>query len=265
LNLRAIPKYLPALFAAFEMSLRQLVVDSFILFGILLQPLIIAVLGLGMLRDKGGEYAIFVVVGSGMTGLWSTLLFGSGNSITQERWTGTLETLVGVPTPLAVIVFGKNLAIVLQSFLSMAASYILVSLLFGYALSIAQPVLFAISLVFTLLSFVAFGLMLGPVFIMNPAANRFQNAMEYPVYMLGGFLFPISLLPGWTTPFSYVLAPYWAARALHATASGEAPLSEVVFAWGMMLLFTVVYLFIAAQLFRVMLRKARVDATLGME
>ena len=52
--------------------------------------------------------------------------------------------------------------------------------------------------------------------------QQWQNAMEYPVYILAGFLFPILLLPGWTTPLSYLLPPYWAAVAFHDTSTGNA-------------------------------------------
>jgi ABC-2 type transport system permease protein len=114
-------------------------------------------------------------------------------------------------------------------------------------------------------AFVCFGLIIAPVFVMNPGVQHWQNAMEFPVYILAGFLFPIALLPGWTTPFSYLLTPYWAARALHGTSSGGANLSEVTFAWAMMLLLSLIYLVTSRQFFRWMLRKARVDATLGME
>lgn len=250
---------------AFEVTLRSTIVDSFVLFGILMQPLIIAVLALWMLAEQRADNAIFIVVGSGMTGLWSTLLFIGGNSITVERWTGTLESLVGQPTHLSVIVFGKNLAVVLQSLLSMVASYTLVSLLFDAPLRVEQPLLFAVSLLFTVVSFVCFGLMLAPVFLMNPAVQRWQNAMEFPIYILSGFLFPIALLPGWTTPLSYLLAPYWAARALHGTTSGGAPLAATLQAWGMMSLFSLVYVLISGRLMRVMLRRARAEATLGLE
>ncbi|MCC7447327.1 MAG: ABC transporter permease [Anaerolineae bacterium] len=249
----------------FEMTLRQTATDAFIIFAVLIQPLIIALLALWMLKDKPGNYGIFVVVGSAMTGLWSSLLFISGNSITVERWSGTLETIVGMPTHLSVIVFGKNLANVVQSLVSMVASYAIAALLFGYDLRIDQPVLFAGSLVFTIISFVCFGLLIAPVFIINPAVQSFQNALEFPVYILAGFLFPIALLPNWTTPVSYLLAPYWAARALHATSSGGGTVGEVVLYWGAMLLLGVIYLTISRILFRVMLRKARADATLGME
>lgn len=265
MRLKKYQAYGRAALAAFELAIKQNLTDSFVVFGIIVQPLIIAVLGLWMLGDKGEEFGIFVVIGSGMTGLWSSLLFISGNSITWERWTGTLEFLVGQPTPVPVIVFGKNFAHVLQSLLSMIASYLLTSIFFDFNLDIQQPILFGLSLLLTVIAFVTFGLIIAPVFVLSPSVQRWQNALEFPIFILCGFLFPIALLPGWTTPISYLLTPYWAARALHGTSSGGATLNEVLFSWGMLLVFSVLYLFLSRILFRVMIRKARIDATLGMQ
>jgi len=251
--------------AAGEMALRSNVMDSFVLFGLLVQPLVIALLALAMLEDRGGNYAIYVVVGSGLTGLWSTLLFVSGNGITTERWTGTLEALTSVPTPLSWIILGKTVASVTQSLLSMAVAYVLASLLFGYPLTVSQPLLFLVSMLFMVLSFVALGMVIAPAFVLNPDVQRWQNAMEFPVYILAGFLFPIALLPGWTTPISYLLAPYWAARALHMTSSGEFDPEALLLSWGLLLFFSAVYFFISRWLFERMLDKARRDATLDME
>ncbi|NPV56456.1 MAG: ABC transporter permease [Anaerolineae bacterium] len=253
-----------AVLAVAEMSFRQNVMDLFIIFTVLIQPLLVALLALWMLADKGPDYIIFVVVGSGMTGLWSGLLFICGNSINAERWSGTLETMVGVPTPLALIVIGKNLANVGQSLVSMASSYLLAVLIFGYDVHIAMPLHFIVSLALTVVAFISFGMIIAPVFVMNPGVQQFQNAMEFPVFILSGFLFPIALLPGWSTPLSYLLPTYWAAQAMHLSSSGGAA-GEIFFAWGMMLAFSLVYLFIASILFRVMLVKARTDATLDME
>jgi ABC-2 type transport system permease protein len=252
-----------AMWMVAEMSFRQLVMDAFVIFTVLVQPLLIALLALWML--PGQEYAMYVVVGSGMTGLWSSLLFMGGNSINVERWSGTLETLVGVPTSLSVIVIGKNLANVFQSLASMIVAYLLAALIFGYDLHIQQPLLFGVSLVLTVIAFMSFGLIIAPIFVMNPSVQAWQNAMEFPVYILCGFLFPIALLPQWTTPFSYILPPYWAARALHGTSTGAAPLEQTLFAWLMLLIFCAIDLFIAGWLFKRMLIKARTDATLDME
>ncbi len=81
MNLRLLLKYWRTVWIVAEMTMRQQLVDGFVLFTILFQPIIISVLGLWMLKGKGAEGAMFVVVGSGLTGLWSSLLFISGNSI----------------------------------------------------------------------------------------------------------------------------------------------------------------------------------------
>ncbi|MBT3313212.1 MAG: ABC transporter permease [Anaerolineae bacterium] len=245
-----------------EITLRHQWNDSFILFAILVQPMLIAILALFMLRGSGENYAMFVVVGSGLTGLWSSLLFISGNSINGERWQGTLESLVAAPIPFEVIIFGKNLANVVQSLLSMSTSYLLAALLFGYTLQMSAPFLFTASVFLSIFAFISFGLIIAPLFIMYRGIQQWQNAMEFPVYILAGFLFPIALLPNWTTPVSYILPPYWAARALHETSTGEGDLQKILLAWGMMLIFSIVDLFISSKLFRKMLYKARVDATL---
>ena len=248
-----------------EMTLRHIINDSFAIFGILVQPIIIATLALFMLKDTAAVAAMFVVVGSGLTGLWTGLVFESGNSITSERWQGTLETLVGVPTPLEVILFGKNLANVTMSLSAMIASYLLASLLFGYSLSINQPLLFFASLLVSVFGFISFGLTIAPAFVMYRSVQQFQNTMEYPVFILAGFLFPVLLLPNWTTPLSYLLPPYWAAVALHGTSTMNAPFQQTLFAWGMLLVFSILDLFIASRLFKIMLYKVRVDATLDVQ
>jgi len=248
-----------------EITFRHQMNDSFIIFAILIQPIIIATLAMFMLRDTAANAAMFVVVGSGLTGLWSGLLFISGNSINAERWQGTLESLVGAPTPFDVIVFGKNLANVVQSLLSMIVAYLLAALFFNYSLHIDQPLLFFVSILFSVFAFISFGLTIAPLFVMYREVQQWQNALEYPMYILAGFLFPILLLPGWTTPLSYILPPYWAAVALHGTSTADAPLQQTLFAWGMMLVFSVIDLLIAKRLFKIMLYKARVDATLDVQ
>lgn len=254
---------LRVILATFEITLKHAATDTFILFGVFVQPVIIAVLALFMLRGRGEGYAIFVVVGSGLTGLWGSVLFDSGQGLVSERWSGTLDGLVGAPTPMPVIVFGKNLAYVVLSMGSMVVAYPLGSWFAGFPLAIARPGLFVASMVFAVFSFVCLGLLLAPMFVANPDVSRFVNGLEYPVHILAGFLFPIALLPGWTTPLSYLLAPYWAAQALHAAAGGGAPFVEIALDWGMMAGLSFDYLLVSVFLFRLFMRKARIDATIS--
>lgn len=248
-----------------EMYLKQAATDVFVVFTVFVQPLIIALLALYMLRGTDAGQAIFIVVGSALTGLWSGVLFMGGNAITAERWNGTLEPVVVAPAPLITVIIGKNLANVAQSVTSMVLAYGVGLAFFGYTLRIDQPILFAVSLVLAMFSFVTFAMLLAPIFLVNPAVQSLQNGLEFPIYILAGFMFPVALLPMWTTPLSYALAPYWAARALHGTSSGGADIGEVLFCWGMMALSGAIYLGIATLLFRTLLYKVRVDATLNMQ
>jgi hypothetical protein len=53
--------------------------------------------------------------------------------------------------------------------------------------------------------------------------------------------------------------------ALHGTSTGTQTFNQVLFSWGMMLLFSAVDVWIAGRLFKVMIHKASADATLGLE
>jgi ABC-2 type transport system permease protein len=249
----------------FYLYLKQISVDGFVIFTVMVQPLIVALLALYMLRDTEGFQAIYVIVGSAMTGLWSGTLFFSSFNIEFERWTGNLENIVGSPTHLATVIIGKTLANTTMSLTSMVLGYTLAALIFDFQLTIAYPLMFFISLLLTVLALISMGLVISPLMSTNPGATVWANALEFPMFILGGFLFPVLLLPVWTTPLSYVLAPYWAAQALHATSSGGVPISDVFVSWVLLIVFSVAYWFISAWLFRVLLRRAREEATLGLQ
>jgi ABC-2 type transport system permease protein len=134
----------------------------------------------------------------------------------------------------------------------------------GYVLTVAHPVLFVLSLLFTVIAFVAFGLVMAPVFLISPVMQHFNNAIEFPVYLLAGFLFPIALLPSWTTPLSYILPPYWAARALHEAAHGKGDLAVVMGSWAILLLVAGFCLLVSRRFFVTILRRAREDGTLSL-
>jgi ABC-2 type transport system permease protein len=249
---------------AFELDVKQQAVDLFMIFGVIVQPLLIAIMAIYMLLERDPTRGIYVVIGSGMTGLWTSLLFRWTFNINAERFLGTLEGIVASPTSLGTVVIGKTLASVSMSLLSMIFSFGLAALIFRFPLTIAQPVPFLASLLITVFSFISFGLLISPLMAVNLSLSGWVNALEYPMYILGGFLFPILLLPGWSNPVSYVLAPYWAARVLHATSGGWAALPEILLCWGMMLLLGATYILISYRLFKIVLHRARVDATLSM-
>jgi ABC-2 type transport system permease protein len=107
-------------------------------------------------------------------------------------------------------------------------------------------------------------MLFAPLGILWRTVGRFLGLMEYPIYSLSGFLFPILLLPGWTLPVSYLLPPYWAALALHASARGELDLVGLAEVWAVLLLTAVVLMLVSSRLFRAVLQRARRAGSLAL-
>jgi hypothetical protein len=72
-----------------------------------------------------------------------------------------------------------------------------------------HPWLFALAVPVTVLSLGLLGLLMASTFILYRHANALSNLLEYPIWVLSGLVFSISVLPGWTHWISLLLPPYW--------------------------------------------------------
>jgi ABC-2 type transport system permease protein len=104
------------------------------------------------------------------------------------------------------------------------------------------------------------GLLLASTFVLYRNANALSNLLGEPVWLITGMLVPISLLPGWVTPLSWVLAPTWGIRAIRESALGGDPLPAILMCLGL----GVAYMLIAAVCLRHFERLARTRATLAL-
>ena len=238
-------------------NLRIMAVERFTYAALIGQPLLVATAAIFMLRHRPDFEAIYVVVGTVMTALWTqALLFNSG-VINADRFTGRLEYLEAAPAPIFGIAIGRCVSALVFSAASAVASYVVAAWLFGYGLTLSDPAGFALSAFLAVFSLLAVGILFAPLSFRWLAFGSFLSGLEYPLYVLCGFLFPILLLPGWLQPFSYALPPYWAARALHATSSGAASTDQLGLYWLLLLVSSLVALALARWLFDYFLSSTR--------
>lgn len=250
--------------AGARLQIAQLSANGYMLFTVVLQTFFIAVTAMYVLRHRGDFDPMFVVVGAGLSGLWSIALLDGGWAIQNERWQGTLELVAVSPSPLLLIVGGRLVGSMIFSLLSMVVSYMTGAWLFGYSMHVHAPLAFVAALALGVASLWATGMLLAPIGILWRTAQRFLGILEYPVYALSGFLFPILLLPGWSRPISYALPPYWAAAALHGAATGDIDAAELLTGFAIMVTESVIALAAARLLFGLVLRRARRDGTLSL-
>ena len=250
--------------ASARARLVHIVREPFMVFGAVVQPFFVGVTVMYMLRGRPDFDPVYVVIGAGLSGLWTIALFEGNWSIGRERWGGTLELLVASPVPLMAILAGKMVGSMIFALASIIVTYLIGAWLFGYEIGIGSPVAFAISFALGIASLWSIAMLLAPIGILWRTASRFVNILEYPVYILAGFMFPVLLLPGVLVRVSYALPPYWAALALHGTSSGGITPNDLVTAWTMLVLTSVAILFLAARLCDVVLDRARREGTLAL-
>jgi ABC-2 type transport system permease protein len=133
-------------------------------------------------------------------------------------------------------------------------------LLFGVPFHVLHPALFLVSIPAAVLSIGLLGLVLASTLVLYREASAFSQMLEYPVWMITGMLIPLSLLPGWIHPISWVLAPTWGMRAVRRAALGGSVGTPLL----MCVLLTVVYTVLAVVLLHHFERLARDRATLSL-
>jgi len=246
---------------AWLVNLKSLTRSAFFSFTAVIQPIVFATIATYMFRagHRPGTL-LYTSLGAALMGTWSATLFGSGGAIAWQRFQGTLELLVASPRPFLVVMAGQTLATATLGVYSLAGTLLWGRLLFGIPLSLVHPVLFVVAVPVTILALGMLGLVLASTFVLYRNTTAFSNLLEYPVWLASGLLVPVSLLPRWVEPLSWLLAPTWGVRAIRAAALGGDPVAAVATAAAL----GCVYVVLGALLVRHFERLARERATLAL-
>jgi ABC-2 type transport system permease protein len=248
---------------AAEMQLKIQVINPFAYLGVAIYPLIMTILALFLLAPSSQPGRIaYAILGGGLTGLWGTTYVDAGNGLNTERWMGTLEQLMGCPTPLLVIMLGKVATNVLLGVGAFGLSIGVAFIGFHRVLPPVDGGPFAVSFVLTIVAFFAVGMALAPIFPLARWSFTIANGAEALIYILCGFMFPTTGLPSWVQAISSLLPPTWTIRAMYA-ATGQ-PVGRDYGQWWLTACVLIgIYLLIAVAFFRFAQTRARVSGQLA--
>jgi ABC-2 type transport system permease protein len=255
-------RVLRLVWAGWKFHVKTLTLSGFFLLTSIVQPIIFATIAFLMFRAGGGNTTLlYVALGAGMMGIWSSTLFGSGGAIQWQRWQGTLEYLIASPPSFVLILVPLTLATSTIGLYSLSATLLWGRLFFGVPFDVEHPWLFAIAIPATVVGLGLLGLVMAASFILwRSGANALSNLLEYPVWLATGLLVPLSLLPHWVEPVSWLLAPTWGVRAIRESALGGEPALPTF----MCVALAAVYLLLGTILLGHFERLARERATLSL-
>jgi ABC-2 type transport system permease protein len=224
-------------------------------------PLFFATIAFFLFRAGGGaEALVYASLGAAVMGVWSSTSTAAGNALQRERWHGTLELLAASPAHFSLILLPVTITLAAMGIYGMVATLLVGRFLFGVDLPLENPLAFAVAVPATIISIGAAGFILAVAFVRYRAGWALGNMIEFPVWLIAGFLVPISLLPGWVRPISWALAPTWGMNAIRESATGGTPWPDI----GLCVLLGGAYTAIGVVLVGRMLRSARERAALAL-
>jgi ABC-2 type transport system permease protein len=227
----------------------------------ILWPIFFATVAFFMFRAGGDPKAlIYASLGAAVMGIWTATSVSAGSALQRERWFGTLELLVAAPAHFSLVLLPLAFATSAIGIYCMTTTLLWGRFAFGIDLSFEQPFLLAAAIPATILSIGALGFLMAVSFARYRAAWALGSMTEYPIWLICGFLVPLSLLPGWVRPISWALAPTWGMRAIRESATGGSPLPDI----GMCFVLGGIYVAIGVLVTEAVLRSARASASLSL-
>lgn len=249
---------------SFRMSMISFFADPQWIIPNIIAPFTFTAVALIFFRNVTGSVAIYAILGGGMMGMWGNTLYGAGFALAFDRWNGTLEYVMGTPSRLVWIVAGRSMSNAFLGLVNALAIFAVAVFGYGAQLGIADPAKFFLALVLTLASLSALGVVFCSSFVLTRSAQIMTNGLEMPIYVISGSMFPIALLPFWTSPFSFALGPTWGIDAMRYAA--DPSYTGMGFGYGLdvavVALTILAYLAVGFILFILVENKARRDATL---
>jgi ABC-2 type transport system permease protein len=221
-------------FVSWKLQFKMIMRSPFDGIGNVIYPLFFATTAFFVFRaGNSPRTLIYASLGAAVMGMWSSVSTSAGSAMQRERWWGTLELLVAAPRHFSLILFPSTLGLASVGIYNLVATLLWGRFAFGIPLTVEHPLLFALSIVGTVLAFAGLGLLFAVSFVRFRAAWVLGNFFEYPVWLICGFLVPLALLPGWVRPIAWVLAPTWGMGAIRESALGGTPLPDLLLCLGL--------------------------------
>lgn len=245
----------------YRLQLRVMMFSPFEGFLQVFFPLMFATAALLVYRVNNDPAAmLYAGIGAAAMGIWTSQTTTAATLVQRERWAGTLELVVAAPTPFAFVVLPITFGMATLGLYSVVAVILWDWWLFDLPLQVENWPGFVLSILMATFSIALFGFLLSVTVVRYRTAWALGSALEYPGWLLCGFVVPLAVLPGWTQPLSWALAPTWGVEAMRDAAAGESPW----FALAMCAAVGLAYALLAAWLGERLIDSARRHATLSL-
>ena len=157
------------------------------------------------LEPYGGDYFPFILIGLALTDYLTISTNTFATEIRSAQMVGTLESLLVTPTSIYTILLSSFTYKALSTSLRMLLYFLLGYFLFSVRFQSVNVFALSISFILTLLPFFGLGLLSASFIIVFKQGSPISGLMAMSSGLLGGVIYPVTVLPNWLQPFSSIL------------------------------------------------------------
>jgi ABC-2 type transport system permease protein len=215
------------------------------------------------LKPYGGNYFSFVLIGIALFSYLEVSMRSLSNSIRQGQQLGTLEALLVTQTEIPTIILSSSLYNYILTSFRVIVYLILGVFVFGMEIGNANFPAALLVLLLTIVAFSSLGI-ISASFVMvlkrgDPVSWIFAGLSG----LLGGLLYPISVLPDWLQNLSYLLPITYSLEGMRLALLKGYSLGALMPNIVPLALFSIVVLPISVMIFGYSVKKAKMDGTLA--
>ena len=216
----------------------------------------------GVVKEQGGDYFGFVLLGLVSISLLTTSLTGVYNSVSGSVTSGWLEAQLSTSTSLPVLLVGMSAYDFLWTLLRVS-----VLLLYGWALGahvhwsglpLAVPVLLLLCA-----AYFGLGLVLASMYLAFRTIGPAQSVIVTASVLLGGVYYPTETIPSWIEALSAMIPMTYGLRAVRKLVLEGAAMSAVAEDVAVMAAFAVLLVTFGALMFHAAFDHSRRRGTLS--
>jgi ABC-2 type transport system permease protein len=188
---------------SFTLVRRYFAWEVVFLFYNVVNTLTIGLIGLTASTEQREHTVLFLVVGALFWGFMSILFEEVSNSITWERWEGTIEYTFMAPIRRITHLFGMCMFAVLYGIFRTVVVLVAVTIFFDFSLEQANLLSALLVLVVASPAFMGLGLMAAVLPLLSPERGaQATHIIQGVILLVSGVYYPVAVLPAWLYPVS---------------------------------------------------------------
>jgi ABC-2 type transport system permease protein len=160
--------------------------------------------------DRVNQFILYLMVGTLVWNYLAVVFDAISETITWERWEGTIEYTFMAPISRLTHLFGSTLFAIFYGILHTAVILGVVSLFFDVSLAQANFIGAVSLMIVGSISFVGMGILAAVLPLLFPErGSQMTNVIKALILLISGVYFPISVLPGWIQTIARVSPAYY--------------------------------------------------------